>query len=38
MPNLGLVMGPDIASAAGNLGASVIQGKLAILTAIFEAR
>jgi sarcosine/dimethylglycine N-methyltransferase len=36
-PNLGLVMGPDIAEAAANLGRNLMEGRLAILTAVFEA-
>ena len=36
-PNLGVVMGPDIAQLAANLGRSVMEGRLGILTAVFEA-
>jgi SAM-dependent methyltransferase len=36
-PNLGAVMGPDIAELAGNLGRSLMEGRLGILTAVFEA-
>ncbi|MGN6571129.1 MAG: class I SAM-dependent methyltransferase [Pseudolabrys sp.] len=36
-PNLGIVMGPDIAELAGNLGRNLMQGRLGILTAVFEA-
>jgi sarcosine/dimethylglycine N-methyltransferase len=36
-PNLGLVMGPDIAELAANLGRNLMQGRLGILTAVFEA-
>jgi ubiquinone/menaquinone biosynthesis C-methylase UbiE len=36
-PNLGLVMGPDIADLAANLGRNLMQGRLGILTAVFEA-
>lgn len=36
-PNLGLVMGPDFAQLAANLGRGLAQGRLAILTAVFEA-
>ena len=36
-PNLSLVMGPDIAEAAANLGRNLMEGRLAILTAVFEA-
>lgn len=36
-PNLGVVMGPDFAELAGNLGRSVMQDRLGVLTAVFEA-
>lgn len=36
-PNLGLVMGPDFAQLAANLGRSLLEGRLGILTAVFEA-
>lgn len=36
-PNLGVVMGRDIAEAAANLGRSISEGRLGILTAVFEA-
>jgi hypothetical protein len=36
-PNLGVVMGPDVAELAGNLGRNLMQGRLGILTAVFEA-
>lgn len=36
-PNLGVVMGPDVAELAGNLGRNLAQGRLGILTAVFEA-
>ena len=36
-PNLGVVMGPDFAQLAANLGKSLIEGRLGILTAVFEA-
>jgi SAM-dependent methyltransferase len=36
-PNLGVVMGPDIAELAANLGRNVMQGRLGILTAVFAA-
>jgi sarcosine/dimethylglycine N-methyltransferase len=36
-PNLGVVMGPDFAQLAGNLGRSLAEGRLGILTAVFEA-
>jgi len=35
--NLGLVMGPEIAQFAGNLGRSFLEGRLGVLTAVFEA-
>jgi len=36
-PNLGTVMGPDVAELAGNLGRNLMEGRLGILTALFEA-
>ena len=36
-PNLGMVMGPDMAQLAANLGRSLMEGRLGILTAVFEA-
>jgi SAM-dependent methyltransferase len=36
-PNLGVVMGPDFAQSAMNLGRNLIEGRLGILTAVFEA-
>jgi sarcosine/dimethylglycine N-methyltransferase len=36
-PNLGTVMGPDFAQVAANLGRSLMEGRLGILTAVFEA-
>ena len=36
-PNLGVVMGPDFAQLAANLGRSVLEGRLAVLMAVFEA-
>jgi sarcosine/dimethylglycine N-methyltransferase len=36
-PNLGVVMGPDFAQLAANLGGSLMAGRLGILTAVFEA-
>ena len=36
-PNLGLVMGPDFAQLAANLGRNLLEGRLGILTAVFEA-
>jgi sarcosine/dimethylglycine N-methyltransferase len=35
--NLGVVMGPDFAALAANLGRSLMEGRLGILTAVFEA-
>lgn len=35
-PNLGVVMGPDFALLAANLGRNLMEGRLGILTAIFE--
>ena len=36
-PNLGLVMGPDFAQLVANLARSLMEGRLGILTAVFEA-
>jgi len=36
-PNLGVVMGPDFAQLSANLGRSLIEGRLGILTGVFEA-
>ncbi|CAB3731552.1 class I SAM-dependent methyltransferase [Paraburkholderia rhynchosiae] len=36
-PNLGVVMGLDFAQLAGNLGRNLMEGRLGILTAVFEA-
>jgi SAM-dependent methyltransferase len=36
-PNLGMVMGPDFAQLAANLGRNLMEGRLGILTAVFEA-
>ena len=36
-PNLGVVMGPDFAQLAANLGSNLMEGRLGILTAVFEA-
>ena len=36
-PNLGVVMGPDFAQLAANLGRNLMEGRLCILTAVFEA-
>jgi sarcosine/dimethylglycine N-methyltransferase len=36
-PNLGVVMGPDFAQLTGNLARNIQEGRLGILTAVFEA-
>jgi sarcosine/dimethylglycine N-methyltransferase len=36
-PNLGVVMGPDVAQHAANLGRNLVEGRLGVLTAVFEA-
>jgi ubiquinone/menaquinone biosynthesis C-methylase UbiE len=36
-PNLGVVMGPDFAQLLANLGRNLMEGRLGILTAVFEA-
>jgi sarcosine/dimethylglycine N-methyltransferase len=36
-PNLGVVMGPDFMQLAANLGRNLVEGRLGILTAVFEA-
>jgi sarcosine/dimethylglycine N-methyltransferase len=36
-PNLGVVMGPDFAQLSANLGRNFLEGRLGILTAMFEA-
>ena len=36
-PNLGVVMGPDFAQLAANLGRNLMEDRLGILTAVFEA-
>lgn len=36
-PNLGVVMGPDFAQLTTNLGRNLMQGRLGILMAVFEA-
>ena len=36
-PNLGVVMGADFAELAANLGQSLMEGRLGVLTAVFEA-
>jgi len=35
-PNLGVVMGPDFAQLAGNLGQNLMEDRLGVLTAVFE--
>lgn len=37
LPNLGVVMGPDFAQLAANLGRNLMEGRLGVLTAVFEA-
>jgi ubiquinone/menaquinone biosynthesis C-methylase UbiE len=36
-PNLGVVMGPDFAQLSGNLARNLMEGRIGILTAVFEA-
>ncbi len=36
-PNLGVAMGPDFAQLAANLGRNLLEGRLGVLTAVFEA-
>ena len=36
-PNLGVVMGRDFGDSLGNLGRSLMEGKIGVLTAVFEA-
>jgi hypothetical protein len=36
-PNLGVVMGPDFAQVSADLGRNLLEGRLGILTAVFEA-
>jgi sarcosine/dimethylglycine N-methyltransferase len=36
-PNLGTVMGPDFGELLGNLGRNLVEGRLGVLTAVFEA-
>ncbi len=36
-PNLGVLLGPDFAELAANLGRNLMEGRLGILTAVFEA-
>jgi hypothetical protein len=35
-PNLGVVMGPDFVQLSANLGRNLMEGRLGILTAVFE--
>jgi len=37
MPNLGVVMGPDFPQLTGNLGRSLMEGRVGVLTAVFQA-
>ncbi len=36
-PNLGVVMGPDFRQLSANLGRNLMEGRLGVLTAVFEA-
>jgi len=36
-PNLGVVMGPDFAQLSSNLGRNLLEGRVGIFTAVFEA-
>jgi sarcosine/dimethylglycine N-methyltransferase len=36
-PNLGVVMGPGFGDALGNLGRSLMEGRVGVLTAVFES-
>ena len=36
-PNLGVVIGPDFAELSANLGRNIMEGRIGILTAVFEA-
>jgi ubiquinone/menaquinone biosynthesis C-methylase UbiE len=36
-PNLGVVMGPDFLQLSANLGRNLVEGRLGVLTAVFEA-
>jgi sarcosine/dimethylglycine N-methyltransferase len=36
-PNLGVVMGPEFAELSANLGRNIMEGRIGILTAVFEA-
>jgi sarcosine/dimethylglycine N-methyltransferase len=35
-PTLGVVMGPDFAQLAANLGRNLLEGRLGVLSAVFE--
>jgi sarcosine/dimethylglycine N-methyltransferase len=37
MPNLGVVMGPDFPQLTGNLGRNLMEGRLGVLTAVFQS-
>jgi SAM-dependent methyltransferase len=37
VPNLGVIMGPDFPQLAANLGRSIMEGRLGVLTAVFQA-
>src|SRR5262245_10080437 len=36
-PNLGVVIGPDFAELSANLGRNIMEGRIGILTAVFES-
>jgi ubiquinone/menaquinone biosynthesis C-methylase UbiE len=36
-PNLGMVIGPDFAELSANLGRNIMEGRIGILTAVFES-
>ena len=36
-PNLGVVIGPDFGQLLGNVGRSLMEERLGVLTAVFEA-
>src|SRR5215470_4778375 len=36
-PNLGVVIGPDFAELSANLGRNILEGRIGILTAVFES-
>ncbi|WP_245525707.1 MULTISPECIES: hypothetical protein [unclassified Mesorhizobium] len=35
-PNLGVVMGPDFTRLSANLGRNLMEGRLGVLSAVFE--